>query len=78
MHIVHDQEDRFEVTYWDKKDQKRKVLNRTGTIEGAEALCSTIKVNPAWGHPHVRDRDRHPDQPTLPPRQGPPVKRSYE
>ena len=71
--------DQFEVTYWDAKDQKRKVYARPGTLEGALAICNSIKLNPGMGHAKIRDRDKVPDaRPPAPPAGDPAKPRAYD
>lgn len=70
---IGDRGQRFEVTYFDPYDKRRKVFGWSETEKGARDLAESIELNPSWGDPEVRDRlaDGYtvsPDSPTHQPR----------
>lgn len=55
-HAVGDRGQRFEVTYYDPYDHKRRVFGWSETERGAKVMADSIEKNPSWSHPQIRDR----------------------
>ena len=53
---VGDRGQRFEVTYFDLYDKRRKVFGWSETAKGARELANSVELNPALGYPQIRDR----------------------
>lgn len=55
-HAVGDHGQRYEVTYFEPRENKRKVFGWADTPEAAARMASAIEKHPAWEYPQVRDR----------------------
>lgn len=69
-HAVGDRQQRFEVTFFDPDKGLRRPIGWANTIEGANALCGSVRAHPVWRKPLIRDRLTHPD-PLSPPEELP-------
>lgn len=56
-HEVGDRGQRYEVTYFDPTDNKRKVFGWSETPEGARALADSVDLNPSMEFSQLRDRE---------------------
>lgn len=56
-HEVGDRGQRYEVTYVDEHDNKRKVFGWSNTMTFAQAMVSSILAHPTWESPEVKDRE---------------------
>ncbi len=55
--ITGDRKQRYEVSYWDIRYQKRRLLGRTDELEHAEALSLQIARSRWYDLPEIRDRE---------------------
>lgn len=54
---VGDRGQRFEVTFFDPYDNKRKTFGWSATAEGARQLADSIELHPSWAYPQINDRE---------------------
>ncbi len=55
--VTGDRFQRYEVSYWDLRYQKRRLLGRTDELEQADLLCRQIVAGRWMDLPEIRDRE---------------------
>ena len=56
-HSVGDKGQRYEVTYFNPRTNRREVLGWTNDAEQARKMGDAIDAHPSWELPQVRDRE---------------------
>lgn len=57
-HQVGDRGQRFEVSFFDPKANKRCILGWTTTIEDARMMVSAVEGHPTWDDAQITDREK--------------------
>lgn len=55
-HEVGDRGQRYEVTFFDKTENRRRPLGWTNSHKSALQMMAAVDANPSWEFPQVRDR----------------------
>ncbi len=55
-HKAGDRGQRYEISFFCKTDNTRKVLGWVSTPGGANATCNAVNLNPSMDFPRTRDR----------------------
>ena len=56
-HVVGDRGQRYEVSFYDPEQDKRRVLGWTDTPESAQKMAEAIEAHPSWQFAQIIDRD---------------------
>ena len=55
-HAVGDKGQRFEISFFNPKSNKREVLGWTDDLESARRMTDSIEAHPSWEYPWLTDR----------------------